>query len=127
MFEGVNGQNRSQNHQFRREDQAMLRNPAINEGSSRPSSFGRCGLTVLTVVPVFPFLPFCVLKRFSVTADGGAKRIVRFFWGGGGNVLQSAPKTSFGGLRRWDSGLYPFPLKENDTAWNKRGGGGNVS
>ena len=49
----------------------------------------------------------------------------RAIWGGGGNVLWSAPsKTNFGGLRRWDwSGLCPFPLKKI-TGCEQRGGGG---
>ena len=44
---------------------------------------------------------------------GGAKRIVQF--GGGGNVLQSAPlQKQTWRLRRWDwSGLHPFPQKKS--------------
>ena len=40
---------------------------------------------------------------------GGAKLIVRFW---GGETYYRAPKTSFGGLRKWDlSGLCPFLLR----------------
>ena len=54
-------------------------------------------------------------------ANGGARRIVRFFWG------ESVPsKASFGGLRKWDwSGLRPFPLRKM-TLREQTGGGGET-
>ena len=47
---------------------------------------------------------------------------------GGENVPKSGPpKTSFGGLRKWDlPGLCRFPLKKT-TGRKQTGGGGNVS
>ena len=63
-------------------------------------------------------------KTGGETANGGAKRIVRFW--GEKTYHKVSSKASFGGLRKWDwSGLRPFPLRK--MTLREQTGGENVS